>query len=234
MLDYLYNPDFWELEWTWRSVGRKTLLLPLIVALLTGHFRSVVHVKIIQFTIFSLIMEHLSTDEDLMHFFHDKTNSPWYHLLIPILFLLLTRFFSDYLAYGKQKYWIWLIPLLFSILVLINALKGDGFYVFPSKIVGFYSIMGILLSIGYFLYLLRSLNDYYIERNPMFWVSSGLLIYFAGNFLLWVGLNFITYDRQFFNSIYRINSMVTTLLYLFFTIAILLNPKNENQKIDLK
>ncbi|TXF91629.1 hypothetical protein FUA23_00140 [Neolewinella aurantiaca] len=123
----------------------------------------------------------------------------------------------------------WLLPLAFLILVILNIISEGGLEVFPSKIVGLYSIAGIILSVGYFLYLLRTLTDYYIERKPMFWVSSGLLIYFAGNFLLWIGLNFITYDRDFFYSIYRINSIVTVLLYVFFTIAIFLNPHDENK-----
>jgi hypothetical protein len=229
MIDYLYNPDFWELEWSWRSVGRKSLLLPLLAVLVTGNYKSKVHLRIICFTVFSLVMEHLSTDHDLKNLFHPKTNSPWYHLLSPVLFLLLTRFFSDYLDQRKYRLLAWGLPLAFTVLGIANAWVGDGFYSFPSKIIGLYSLMGILLSSGYFLYLLRSLKDYYIERQPMFWVSSGLLVYFSGNFLLWIGLNFITYDRGFFDSIYRINSVVTILLYLFFTIAICLNPQSENK-----
>lgn len=231
MLDYFYNPDFWELEWTWRSVSRKIYVLPLLFALATGHFKQAVHLKIIYFTGFSLLMEHLSSDYDLKNLFHPTTNSPWYHLLVPILFLLLTRFFSDYLDRGKYSFLAWALPLAFTVLCLVNVWIGDGFYVFPSKIVGLYSIIGIILSVGYFLHLLNSLEDYYIERKPMFWVSAGLLVYFSGNFLLWIGLNYITYDRSFFNSIYRINAMVTVLLYFFFTIAICLNPQNEKKTV---
>lgn len=225
MIDYLYDPKFWELDWTLLSISRKVLILPILVALFIGSFKHPVHKKIIFFAGFSLIMEHCSRDADIKNLFHPDTNSPWYHLLTPLLFLLMTRFFSDYLDTGKNKIWP-LVPFMLILLVtLYGGFLGPGFYVFPSVLIGLYSFFGILLSVGYFLYLLRSLNDYYIERNPMFWVSSGLLIYFAGNFLLWVGLNFLTYDRVFFSSIYQINSIVTILLYLFFTVAICLNPE---------
>ena len=172
-------------------------------------------------------MEHLSTDDDTKNLFNENTNSPWYHLLTPVLFLLLTRFFSVYLDHGKYKYLAWCLPLMFLMLVIANVFFEGGVDEFPSKIIGLYSILGIVLSIGYFLYLLRSLSEHYIERQPMFWVSSGLLIYFAGNFLLWIGLNFLNYDRDLFYSIYRINSMLTFLLYSFFTVAVCLDLKTD-------
>lgn len=227
MIDYLYNPDFWELEWTWQSINRKILVLPLLMALATGHFRNKVHLKIICFACFSLVMEHLSRDADTKNIFHADTNSPWYHILTPLLFLLLTRFFSDYLDKGKYSSSAWVLPMGFTILIIINATLGSGFYVFPSMIIGLYSLLGIMLSLGYFFYLLRFPKENYIERVPMFWVSSGLLIYFSGNLLVWFGFNF--YDRELYKSIYRVNYMLTVLLYSFFTIAICLNPQSENK-----
>ena len=203
------------------------LLLPILVAVLTRHYKKPVHLKIILFSGFSLIMEHLSTDDDTKNLFNENTNSPWYHLLTPLLFLLLTRFFSEYLDRGKHKYLAWFLPLMFLVLVILNAFAEGGLSGFPSKIIGLYSILGIVLSVGYFLHLLGSLSDYYIEKRPMFWVSSGLLVYFAGNFLLWIGLNYLNYDTGFFYSIYRINSILTFFLYSFFTIAICLDLKTD-------
>jgi len=230
MIDYLYNPKFWEWGWELRLISQKTGLLTLVVALLIPNFKVKVYRRILAFTVFSLLMEHVSTDEDLSHLFIDTSNAPWYHLLTPILFLLMTRFFTDYLMDGQFKWW---LPLAFSIICIFNAIDeewGDGFYNFPSLPVGIYSLTGMTLVVNYFIYTLRSLEFEYLEREPMFWVSSGWLIYMAGSFLLWVSIRFMAYDNDFFFSIYRVNMVVTMLLNGAFIIALVLI--NDKHKIE--
>jgi hypothetical protein len=224
MWDYFYNPAFWKCGWELLCLGLYSWLLPLIAGLLTRHFRQSDHRHIIAFVGFSLLMEHLSSDSDLIFLLDKETNSPWYHLLTPVLYLLMTRFFTRYLFVGRYRWVQWGLPLGFLLIAVINAIWGNGFYSFPTTTVGLYSVTGMVLAISYFIYLLRTLEVVYLERLPMFWISAGLLIYFAGSFLLWIGLNYINYDFSFFYSIYQINSVVTIVLNLFFTVAICLNP----------
>lgn len=224
MIDYFYRPEFWTWEWSLASIALQSFMLPLIVGLLFWHLHHKVHLRVLAFVVYSLVMDHLAGDADTKYLFHPNTNSPWYHLLVPGLFFLMTRFFVDYLqtlGYG------WLsraLPLGFTVLVAINAFVGDGFYNFPSRVVALYSLTGIALSIGYFVFLLGTLTEVYLERQPMFWIAAGLLIYFASNFLVWLGLNYLVGDRDLFHSVYRINKGATILLSIFFTIAVLLNP----------
>lgn len=174
-------------------------------------------------------MEHITWDADLKYLISADTNVSWYHLLLPPLYLLMTRFFADYLKSSKY-YWLpWALPVAFTLLVVLNALWGDGFWGFPGKVVGLYSLTGIILCIGYFIHTLQALTVPRLELQPMFWISAGLLIYFASNLLLWVGMSFIRYDAEFFSSVYRINGAVTILLNLFFTIAIYLKTMPNDQ-----
>ncbi|WP_020569963.1 hypothetical protein [Neolewinella persica] len=173
-------------------------------------------------------MEHISTDPDLKYLFSPGTNSPWYHLGVPLLFFLLTRFYRVYLK-GRSGYYLeWLLPAMFTLLVIGLAIYDDGFYKFPSIPVGLYSLTGIILSGGYFIYLLRSLAVKRLELDPLFWASTGFLLYYSGNFLLWLGLNFLTYDRNFFDSIYRINGSLTILLNCLFVLALLIGKSPES------
>lgn len=234
MVDYFYNPKFWSWTWDIYYLAVQSWLLPLLAALITRHFRRRDHLRIIAFAGYALLIEHLSSDADLSFLFHGETNSPWYHLLLPVLFLLMTRFFADYLDVGKYRWLRWALPSVFTILVMLNALWGEGFYRFPATVVALYSFTGIVLSIGYFIHLLRTPTAFFLERQPMFWISSGLLVYFAGNFLLWLGLNFLTFDAVFFKSVYRISGAVTILLNFIFVIAILLDPSDEPYPINVR
>lgn len=234
MIDYIYNPDFWVWKWDIKQLAWQSWLLPLLAAVITRHFHRKDHRRIIAFVVYSLMMEHVTRDADLKYAFHHTANTPWYHLLIPGLFLLMTRFFADYLDNGKYRKLRWVLPLIFTGVVLVNAIWGEGFYSFPSTIVGLYSLTGIVLAIGYFVYLLCTLTSFYLEREPMFWVSSGLLIYFAGNFLLWLGMNFLFYNLEVFSSVYRISGVVTILLNLFFTVAILVSPTEGKDQLKVE
>jgi len=173
-------------------------------------------------------MEHVSTNPDLKNIFYPGTNSPWYHLGVPVLFFLLTRFYRVYLK-GKSGYFLqWILPAAFSSLVIALAVYDEGFYKFPSIPIGIYSVTGMILSGGYFVYLLRSLAIKRLELDPLFWVSTGFLLYYSGNFLLWLGLTFLTYDRNFFYSIYRINGSLTILLNGLFVLALLIAESPES------
>ncbi|MFT6000219.1 MAG: hypothetical protein ACI81P_002680 [Neolewinella sp.] len=228
MIKYFYNERFQDIDFA--VIAILTWLVPLFVGLLFRRFQSRKHRAIIAFAGFSFLMEHVSTDHDLNHLFSPDTNSPWYHLGVPVLFFLLTRFYRVYLRGSAGYYLEWVLPVVFSLLVVGLAIYDDGFYKFPSIPVGIYSLTGMILSGGYFIYLLRSLAVKRLELDPLFWVSTGFLLYYSGNFLLWLGLNLLTYDRNFFDSIYRINGVLTIILNGLFVLALLVgkSPKLAN------
>lgn len=230
MLEYLYNPDMWAWKWTFKSISIQSWILPLAVALLTRHLKRKDHRRIIAFACYSLLMEHCTSNDRLAHLFHDKTNSGWYHLLTPGLFFLMTRLFADYIKKGKYGWLQWVMPVCFTLFAVVNALWIDGFVKFPSSTVGLYSMTGIFLAIGYFLNLLHRSDIFYLEREPMFWIGAGLMIYYSGNFLIWIGISFLNYDASFFASIYRISLGLTIFLNLFFVTAVLLNPVEDTNK----
>ncbi|MFT7120439.1 MAG: hypothetical protein ACJAZ9_000612 [Neolewinella sp.] len=64
-----------------------------------------------------------------------------------------------------------------------------------------------------------------LDRDPLFIVAAGVLIYFSGNFLLWIFLTYINFDRSFFYSIYNINSVLCLVLNLFLAGALLIEKE---------
>lgn len=227
MIKYLSNPRLWEFEWNLIKIGPQFWAVSFLLIIILWRFRHRVHRNIYLFVVFALLMDHVSTDKDVSQLLSSETNSPWYHLGTPILFLLLSRFYSNYLFKGRLTFFRWLLPLVFCLIALINALVGDGFYNFPAVTVGLYSASGILFTVSFFMYLLNSLEVKQLEKSPMFWVSTGMLIYYSGNFLVWIGMNLLTYNSDFFFSIYRISYGLTILLNCFFIIAIILKPNTD-------
>jgi hypothetical protein len=228
MWEYLYHEEFWTWKLEITHLGLQSWLIPLFASLFVKKWTPV-HLRILTFVVFSILMEHLSTDHQIEDFFHETSNAPWYHLLVPILFLLMSNLFLPYLITGRYSWLRWSLPLAFFLIALPGIFDEVDFYEFPGLTVGLYSILGILIILTYFFYLLDSLTAIYLERLPMFWVASGLLIYLSGNFLLWVSIVVVEFDNVFFNSIYRLNGGFTILLNCFLTIALLINPQSENK-----
>jgi hypothetical protein len=229
MIEYLVNENFWMWENTLAMNAQKSWFLPLVVALATQNFYQRTHRRILAFVAFTLVMEYITTDMEWTLLLDPLSNGPLYYIFGPFLLFFLWRIFVDYFYPEKRGYWRWWPVVVYAVLTVANALWGDGFRNFPSMTVGLYSFSGIIFCLGYFFALLRNPTVFHLERLPMFWVSAGFLIYFAGNFLLWVGLSFINYDKDFFDSIYRINGVVTIFLNLTLAIAIFLQPTHDVQ-----
>ncbi|MEL7161153.1 MAG: hypothetical protein AAFN92_10380, partial [Bacteroidota bacterium] len=168
----------------------------------------------------------------IKYVFHEGTNSGWYHLLTPLLFWFMCRLQLGQVAVAQRYLLQWVVPGIFALICLLNVLFITEFSRFPTVPVGVYAITGILLAIGYFLYLLRTPKTEYLEREPMFWVSTGMLVYYSANFLMWSALTFITYERFFFYSIYRVNTFATLFLNVLFSVAILL-PKSKEYQLNI-
>ena len=229
MWEYVYNPEFWTVSTEPPALAIKSWYVTVIVAIIARGWRDEVRSHILIFAGFVILMEHASNHDPVTQLLQARGNSVWYHLGTPVLFLLLSRFYRAYLLDKTSQ---WALPAAFAGIAIINAIFINDPSEFPTVTIGLYSISGIVLSIAYFLYLLRALKIVYLEREPMVWVSVGFLIYFSANFLLWVAVTFINYDYDFFFSIYKINSFSTLFLNACLLIALLLPsvPEIEHRK----
>lgn len=88
------------------------------------------------------------------------------------------------------------------------------------------SIIIILLALAYYHHTLRQPGTAYIWHEPMFWVSTGLLFSFAGNFLIYTFINFAYYyHRPLVIQIWLVHAALNSLLYCTYAYALWLSPK---------
>lgn len=180
--------------------------------------------RLLLFASYSFLMEYFCSNEDLLNDFLQGTNFPAYHVGTIILILLLGWIFSDHL---KE-----LLPPAFLILAagaavlfgVWNAVWGEGIMAFPNASIILYSLLGILLPISYLLVLLRTLAVERLEENTLFVAAVGLLIYYSGNFLMWLFFTFYLDNYEIYQSISRVSHVLTIIVVLFITSAILITP----------
>lgn len=218
------------LSWDLGSWSLQAWVVTLVVGIILFRFKHRLHQNVLLYVFYAIVMDTLSAGPATRNFFAPATNYPWYHFLTPGLFFMMMRIFVPYIMDEARQKWLpYVIMAVFFSICLIVGRMGEGLLAFPSIPVGIYSLTGIVFSLLYFAKLLQTLEVKYLEREPMFWVASGFLIYFSGNLLMWFAIDFITYNYYFFNSIYRITKVLTLLLNVLFIVALVLNPQPENR-----
>lgn len=84
----------------------------------------------------------------------------------------------------------------------------------------------IVLVLTYYHSTLRQPKTAYIWREPLFWVSTGLLFFFAGNFLIYTVTNFAFYHhRPLFLQLWVVHAGLDALLYSTYAYALWLSLK---------
>lgn len=222
MIDLL-DSHFWTFGF--ESIYTWTLLVPVAVGIYTFNRHDSIQHKLLLLVITSFLFEYFAQLKWALQQFDPKTNAPYYHFFTPVLFALYVSIYQKYLRdIFKRRVDFLLVPA-FIVFAFWNAIYGDGIYSFPGKSLGTYAFLMMVIAILYFLRLMTTLELERLEKEPAFWVSAGVLIYFSGNFLLWLTMNYLLEDKSLSYSIYQIGTILGFLLNVLFTIAFVCRPK---------
>ena len=154
----------------------------------------------------------------------NRTNNLFiYHLLVPIQYIFHSFIFYYYIESNKIKK-----IILFSIPVVIVTAIFLTFSIQPIEkynsyvivITSFFTCAWILI---YYRQLFIQLTIINIEKEPLFWISTGLLVYSLGNFFV-EGLmkELIEHSMEMAKwYYYNVYMLLLSFLYIMFIIAFL-------------
>ncbi len=142
---------------------------------------------------------------------------PFYVILNFVMFTLIFR------HYINQR----LIPYLIAGFVISGLTYGivTDFFAFyePLRIVEAGSIL--IYCFQYFRKTLRQLDKEDIIQDPMFWISSGALIYYSASFLFFITIGLFIEPTELDSLIWAAHASLAIILYcIFFVIALLKRP----------
>jgi hypothetical protein len=117
------------------------------------------------------------------------------------------------------RYAIVVYPLLF----LINIFWIEGIYRFHTLTYRIGSVMIVVWAYLYFRQLMRSSSYSPVLRNPIFWISTGLLFFYAGFFFYMTAGSILIYAKGFYSKLVfdTISDTLNLLLYSCFLISFL-------------
>ena len=145
------------------------------------------------------------------------------HFYTILEFILLTLIFRNYLP----KKFVWWIIGLFSVAALINSvfIEKLGTFNVIARSVSAFLIMCYVMR--YFWITLRDMKMRYLERQPMFWISCGALLYYAASFFIFIFSNDILPLADLWWTYWGVHAIFTILVYTFYSIALWVGPQQQ-------
>lgn len=152
----------------------------------------------------------------------EGSNLPFFHVYILVEALIVFQVFRLMLGnQNKGRIWL-LLGTGFTALWIINVFTGKGWWDFPDYI---HALEALIVLVLVFLWFRKMLKEKLVlrpERTFEFWMCAGMLIYFSGNFLMFLFSQFVlSAGREVFLAIWKVNAILNIILYSIYTVALL-------------
>ena len=157
--------------------------------------------------------------------YRSVNNFPVFHLYTIVQFLLITIIYKEELYPLFSKKFFIIISTCFLITGIGNALFVQSIYTFNSNTITLSGLLIIFFTLAYFYKLLKEIKYSTLERNPMFWLNVGFLIYFSSNLLLFFLNNNLMPNSIPAYVVWSAHAIVNIMLNIFYTIALWIRPE---------
>jgi hypothetical protein len=147
-------------------------------------------------------------------------NHGLYNYFTSAEFIFYSLFYRKILKGKRIKKIIIYATAIYLILFILNILFVQGFQNFHTITYRIGSVMIVTWCYIYFRQLMKSEIYMSLFRNPLFWISSGLLFFYAG-FFFWMSADVLLYINLPYNGFlwYAISDTLNIILYSCFLIS---------------
>lgn len=147
-----------------------------------------------------------------------KDNAPLIHLFtaVIVLFFGIVYYRSFHIPLFKK------IAVAVSVLAFMGIIYGvitEGIMSFPSFSNSVLGVVFTVLSLLYFYQLLNAREFVHIEKLPMFWINSGVLLYFGINIFLFMLFDKFINHRE--NDVWIIHDLTNVIANILYSIGLL-------------
>jgi hypothetical protein len=208
---------FFEKYYSWMIYASSlSILLPLLYGLYAFNIRNRLFIYLFLYVLFGALTElsgHLSVE-----YFRTQNNLWLSHIYAPVEFALLASAYYTSFKYTKIRK-----AIIWSFLVFFIFCIADAFFIEGLKEMNSYarvleSSLLIALALLYFYVVFQDLNQLYIDQDPMFVLSSGILVYFAGTTMAFLMFN---KALEISDNMARICLSITYILNIFFYVVLM-------------
>ncbi|MEM6321748.1 MAG: hypothetical protein AAF960_29075 [Bacteroidota bacterium] len=147
-----------------------------------------------------------------------------FHTFTVLQFALLTLIMEKELVPFVSKRTLRGLMVGFTILALFDAFWWNGIENFNNYARTISSILLISLVILFFYKTLQELRIKNLEREPLFWLSIGILIYHSGSSLIFLFSNYVKTSELALLTLWGIHAIFNIFLNISYAIALWIRP----------
>jgi len=174
----------------------------------------------IPFLLFIVIIEHtgMYIQEEL-----HKVNSWLYNISIPVEFFFYSYLFKSYFRDKRFKKIAMACQWFIPVFAIGNAVFSQGFYNFNTHTLVAGNVVMIMLCCLYFVDLFKKEEETVLRKDPMFWISTGLLFFNLGELPYTIFMDYLIAHRHDQRAMLFIslNSNLIYILYAAISIGLL-------------
>ena len=153
-------------------------------------------------------------------------NLPLFHLYPIGELILLSILYNRHLKMVYPTNLVWVLSGITIVFSLYNSIFIQSIHVFSSNAISIESGILVVYAISYFYKLLKDTVMHDLGSNPMFWINSGVLIYFSGSLVIFLSSNYLLpKSLEMQNMVWGIHAVFNILHYVLYTIALWVTPK---------
>lgn len=211
--------------WTFifSTISSAFILLPATVAVIAFK-KQVAPLKTLSFLLFAGIVVEIFA-RILIHY--KQPNLPLLHVYVVVEFILIGWMYQLYLHKLYSRYVIPVIIVAFSLFSIINSVFIQSIFTFNSHARAIENLLIIILALSYFYKMLKELKVRYLEKHPMFWINSGILIYFSGSLFLFIFSNYGIIDKSIARLTWIFHAFLNIFINIFYAIGLWLSRENS-------
>lgn len=116
--------------------------------------------------------------------------------------------------------------IFFLLFAVASAIWLDGLFQFNTHARSVSAVLVILMCLTYYYQRLTRLDLEDLESDPLFWISTGSLVYFSGGLVMFIVSNYVAKNEGMSLTMWAVHAILNTFNYLFLTIALWVRPTN--------
>ena len=207
------NPDLLS---TFVNISSFSIVIPLAIALFQLKTASREQLILTTLVACSFITEVIAN----LLWYQFINNLAVYNSYALVNFNLL--FLLYYYQFGsKTKKFMVFVQILFNILAVLNTLFLQKTSIFNSNLTTSAALVLIACALAYFYKLLKEIKYQKLEKNPLFWINSGVILYYSGSLILFLLGNVLAYPSlEVALAAWGLNSFFNLLLNTAYSIAL--------------
>jgi hypothetical protein len=160
-----------------------------------------------------------------------KNTMPIGHFYFPAAILILGLFYLRVLRNFIRPIYILTIIITFESYSIINSLFIQGLFEFASLVASVGALIIFLFSVAFFTKIMVEAKITKLSSEPLIWLNSVLLIYFAGNFFYYTLYNLrLLASMEVALLAIKLFGILNLMLYLIITISFLLVIKKPDKQ----